>query len=262
MLTLVFFSSALFELMTLINSELKSCVVMGDFNIDLVKFGNHDKKTSDYINNIFPLGFMPMILKPTRISQTSATLIDHIYSNDIFSSSTSGLIVTDVADNLGVFFLVIDKLDTCSSQNKHEEPIKTHSMSPQNTIKLKHLLDQTDFTEISQMDCPDEVYNKFMQLYKSDFYSSFPLKSLKPNKLYVKREPWVTPELLACLRIKTKLFPKKLNKPTQSNINNLKNYNNIVSSQRLRGFCFLYFAQFLSHSSTYGSIFSLQSWWL
>ena len=46
------FSSTLFELMALINSERKSCVLMGDFNIDLVKFGNHDK-TSDYINNIF-----------------------------------------------------------------------------------------------------------------------------------------------------------------------------------------------------------------
>ena len=68
------FSSTLFELMALINYERKSCVLMGDFNIDLVKFGNHDK-TSDYINNIFALGFMPMILKPTRISQTSATLI-------------------------------------------------------------------------------------------------------------------------------------------------------------------------------------------
>ena len=61
------FSSTLFELMALINSERKSCVLMDDLNIDLVKFGNHDK-TSDHINNIFALGFMPMILKPTRIS--------------------------------------------------------------------------------------------------------------------------------------------------------------------------------------------------
>ena len=85
------FSSILFEFMALIIPERKSC---------LVKFESHDK-TGDYINNIF---FMPMILKPTRISQTSATLIDHIYSNDIFSFSTSGLLVTGVADHLGVFF--------------------------------------------------------------------------------------------------------------------------------------------------------------
>ena len=77
-------------------------------------------------------------------------------------------------------------------------------MSLKNTIKFKNLLDQTDFTEISQIDCPDEAYNKCMQLYKSAFNSSFPLKSLKPNKLYVKREPWVTPDLLACLHIKSK----------------------------------------------------------
>ena len=72
--------------------------------------------------------------------------------------------------------LVIDKLDTCSSQNKHEEPIKTRSMSPLNTIKFKHLLDQIDFTEISQIECPDEAYNKCMQLYKSAFNSLFPLE--------------------------------------------------------------------------------------
>jgi len=54
---------------------------MGDMNIDLLKFETH-LKTSDYLDNLFQNGFLPTITKPTRITSTSATLIDHIYMNN------------------------------------------------------------------------------------------------------------------------------------------------------------------------------------
>ena len=55
-------------------------VVLGDYNI------NYDKAmlsqaTADYINHIASLGCIQLIDKPTRISQTSNTAIDHIYVN-------------------------------------------------------------------------------------------------------------------------------------------------------------------------------------
>ena len=52
---------------------------------------------------------MPLIQQPTRLSFSLATLIDHIYTNDILSKSTSGIIITDVADHFGTFYVVSDK---------------------------------------------------------------------------------------------------------------------------------------------------------
>ena len=59
---------------------------------------------SDYLDNIFSHGFLPAITKPTRISHTSATLIDHIYTNNI-TTGKSGIIITDVAYHFGTFHM-------------------------------------------------------------------------------------------------------------------------------------------------------------
>jgi len=45
-------------------------------NIDLLKFSDH-RNTGIYLENIFSQGFLPLIVKPTRLTSHSATLIDH-----------------------------------------------------------------------------------------------------------------------------------------------------------------------------------------
>jgi len=58
-----------------INNEGKSAIIMGDMNIDLLKYSYH-QVTNDYIDGVFSQGFIPRITRPTRVSHSSATLID------------------------------------------------------------------------------------------------------------------------------------------------------------------------------------------
>ena len=51
-------------------------LVLGDFNIDLLK------PHSSWDSTITMLGLTLLVKSPTRITQTSATLIDHIYTNN------------------------------------------------------------------------------------------------------------------------------------------------------------------------------------
>ena len=95
------------DIMDTLNSENKNCVIMGDMNIDLLRFGSHTK-TADYLDNLFSHGFLPLITKPTRLSNSSATLIDH-YTNDIYNKGHSGIITTDVADHFGIFTSHMEK---------------------------------------------------------------------------------------------------------------------------------------------------------
>ena len=99
------FSTTMNDVLDKINNENKNAVIMGDMNIDLLKYGCHDK-TNVYLDSIFSHGFLPLITKPTRIAQQSSTLIDHIYSNHNFTSSQSGIIINDVADHYGTFHLL------------------------------------------------------------------------------------------------------------------------------------------------------------
>ena len=52
------------------------------FNIDLLKYDTHEK-TNNFVDGVLARSFLTHIHKPTRITLTSATLIDHIYTNDI-----------------------------------------------------------------------------------------------------------------------------------------------------------------------------------
>ena len=58
-------------------NEKKIAYLMGDYNINLLNFGTHIK-TNDFLDNVISQGFLPQIIKPTRITSASATLIYHI----------------------------------------------------------------------------------------------------------------------------------------------------------------------------------------
>jgi len=73
----------------------------GDYNIDLLKINSHALTHSFY--NILSLHrFIPTILRPTRITQHSATLIDNIFTNVLFDSIDSAILIDDVSDHLPI----------------------------------------------------------------------------------------------------------------------------------------------------------------
>ena len=88
---------------------------MGDFNIDLLKFQSHEK-TKYFIESMLTTGYLPVITKPTRVTDHSATLIDHIYSNSKSLNYKSGIVITDVADHVGTFY---------ASRKKHISQYRT-----------------------------------------------------------------------------------------------------------------------------------------
>ena len=62
-------------------SKLNSYIyLLGDYNVDLLKFNKH-QPTTDFINCMFSFSFLPLINRPTRITDNSATIIDNIFTN-------------------------------------------------------------------------------------------------------------------------------------------------------------------------------------
>jgi hypothetical protein len=193
---------------------------MGDFNINLLKYNAHNR-TNDFIDNIFSQGFLPLIHKPTRITDYSETLIDHIYSNNLLTKSTSGIIITDISDHFGIYHIVQNK-----SRNYKGQVATKRIISSENQLKFNHLLEQTDFSSILNMNCPEEAYDNFFQIYKTSFNLAFPLTQIRRNKKVIKKEPWMTEGLLTSMRKKSNLFHKKLKQPTEQNIETYKTYVN------------------------------------
>ena len=57
-----------------IHQEEKMSLIIGDFNIDLLKTNS---LSDNFLNTLRSLFFQPQILQPTRITDHSATLIDN-----------------------------------------------------------------------------------------------------------------------------------------------------------------------------------------
>ena len=78
----------------------------GDFNIDLLK-SDVCEYSNRFCEQLFTSSFFPLINKPTRITQHTATLIDNIFTNDLdqIESSINGLIYSDISDHLPIFHL-------------------------------------------------------------------------------------------------------------------------------------------------------------
>ena len=218
------FHVTLNDILGMVNNERKLCTVMGDFNIDLLQY-NTNHKTNLFLDDIFSLGFVPVILKPTRITDTTATLIDHIYTNNISELKQSAIVITDVADHLAtsVFFEKQSKV-------KKSKTIKSRDFSESNISKFKNYLLQADYADVYMSLCPDESYSAFINIYQTGFDESFPLceKKVEAKK---QTEPWYTAELKTSRKIKNKLYKNKLKNPTTTNTDKykeeLKRYNSL-----------------------------------
>ena len=79
---------------------------MGDYNIDLMKI-EVDVTTSQFFDTITSILFVPHITCPTRITNTTSTLIYNIFSNSLkFMDGISGNLTINISDHLAQFVII------------------------------------------------------------------------------------------------------------------------------------------------------------
>ena len=89
-----------------VQKENKLFYLLGDLNIDLFKHDVH-RPTSEFFDTIYSYNVYPLITKPTRVTASSAILIDHILSNniDVSYGHTQGILCTCMSDQFAIFHI-------------------------------------------------------------------------------------------------------------------------------------------------------------
>ena len=77
--------------------------IMGDYNIDLLKSDSH-RPTTDCLECLYSRGFYPLISLPTRLTDTTATLVDNIFTNNLQTVIESGLMAVRISDHPNLLF--------------------------------------------------------------------------------------------------------------------------------------------------------------
>ena len=138
------------------------------------------KKTNDFIDNVIAQGSIPHITKPTRITYTTATIIYHLYSNHTHTDDDSGIIITDMTDHFGKFNLIYGIPHVHNIEYK-----QARQLNESNILQFKNILTRADYTNVLSAIDPTEAYNNFMQIYKSLFEISCPVKTTTIIKKYI-----------------------------------------------------------------------------
>ena len=126
--------------------------------------------------------FVPHIIHPTRITPTSKTLIDNIFSNSTnFADGTSGNLTLSLSDHLAQFLIIPIEFNY---DNKKEKLYRRDTKNFDREHFFLDLLD-IDWTSIIQIEKgdPNFSFNKYEVTLNTLLDKYIPIKKLTKNTL-------------------------------------------------------------------------------
>ena len=221
------FTEALGNSLHKLNLKKHKYVILGDFNIDLLKIESCEI-TRKYVNDLISYACKCLISKPTRITPQSKTLLDHIYTNDQASINCHGVGICDLSDHLPTFVGLDLKLG---------EKGFTKNSTPQYKRDLSHfdldnyLIDlsiELDKIELNENDNINEHLNAFLSRFNEITDKHAPLKKMTRKEKRLVNKPWLTRGLLNSIKHKNNLFRKYLKLNNQTLFGEYKIYRNTL----------------------------------
>ena len=104
------------EVLELLRTNRSPIYLCGDFNIDLLKINTKNHYNTFY-NNLTAAGYLPRISMPTRVTNQSATLIDNIFSTELYNNE-SAIIVNNISDHQMICTYSTNTNKTISTSSK------------------------------------------------------------------------------------------------------------------------------------------------
>ena len=154
---------------------------------------------------IYDNGLIPTITRPTRITTSTATLIDNIITDyGIGIKSRSGILEDDTSDHLPCF-AVIPNINPC---RREEVKITSRDIRKKNMDALKSKLNNTPLLSPNNTGTLDERFDTFHTELQRLINHFLPIGTRTITRSALRREPWVTPGLLISIR-KCKLLYRR-----------------------------------------------------
>ena len=184
----------------------KELILCMDHNLDLLKCHLHEP-TRAFLDNLVEKGVFPTITHPTRIMQTSATLIDNTFvSRKLHRSFDSGILLSDISDHLPSLVL----LKQTKLLNKEPLEFTSRNLNEQKLILINEKLHDIDWN--GNLTSSDVNLN-FNYLSNSidrvmDEIAPRHIVKISAKRRFV--EPWMTTSLEQSANKKNLLYKKML----------------------------------------------------
>ena len=146
--------------------------------------------------------FLSAILEGVIDSNHSATLIDHILTNNFgaFSSHFQGILCSSFSDHYAVFHVT----SSCSVNECSDKCTLRRDMKHINVQKIVNEIQTLDWCNVSTETDAQQPYTKFHTILSEKYNRCFPLR--KTKTIYHDRKSWLTVGLRESIKIKNKLY--------------------------------------------------------
>lgn len=198
------FTQSLEEILTC--SKVKP-IIIGDININIEN--KTDLRVDNYLNTLATFGYISVINKPTRVTETTSSCIDHIFVPETVKEhmEITGIILkTSITDHFTEFLILKnDNLATNLAPNEQTQQTRKKI----DYEKLNHLLEHETWEEVLTMSDVNEAYeiflNKFTEYINT---SSSIIRQRQINSKEKKLKPWINHHLVKLIRHRDELLDK------------------------------------------------------
>ena len=217
------------KLLEKLSFEHKDIVLLGDFNIDLMHFDT-DNNTCDFLDLMTSNSLLPTIMRPTRFTSHSKTLIDNIFTNIVEFDNISGNITYPISDHLSQFTII-----------NTQPPLKnkTKVLPKRDFSKFNRDDFLLDILEIdwkheieTEKNNPNYSLEKLLNITNLILDEHAPYKKVPKKFMPNSTKPWLTKGIIKSIHNKHKIYKKfiKTKDPTQKQqqLTMFKRYRNLV----------------------------------
>ena len=215
------------ELSSLMTQRKCKLMMLGDFNIDIsnvhrdVNSMLSNNVAVDFVTICMSAGLLPTCRIPTRITESSASLIDNIFTN--LETLGCNVIVDDTSDH----FTILCDLETGPSPKPSS--LRSRRLDAASIDKLKSLLSQVDRSPCLECDDVDKATEYFINQFEIVLNKACPLSSRQARRYIKPKKPWITAAVLSSIHTKNNLFRKFMADPTHENQAKFRQYRNCLT---------------------------------
>lgn len=192
------FLESMENILELLSNLKTECYLMGDYNINLLKTNDN---LTNFTNLFYSYGLFQTITKPTRVTHRSATLIDHIWTNNANNYIKSGILYTSISDHFPVYSLFLLPDHNVTSYVN----ISKRIYSEDKVKAFKDDLKKCNWNlELIDVESVNNFFDSYMDKFQDLYNHHFPVKSFAIKEKHYGK-PYITSGIIKSIKHRNKL---------------------------------------------------------
>ena len=184
------FSAQFEETLSKIRSDCE-LMVLGDMNICMLHPASSLSRNYLSVCNLF--GLRQLISEPTRVTDISSTILDHILCNNSEKICQSGVITVGISDH----YMTYVSRKVVKGQINGHKTVKIRSLRNYTRDKLVESLNSVNWSDVSNCSDVNQAWSTFESLFTGVLDIVAPVKEVR---LKQRAEPWFTCDILDLIK--------------------------------------------------------------